>query len=73
MVNFDEGADDTQRGEPQILKGPALAHSVQEGVQEERDVRLQEEWPGVLVRRHALKQGEDVAGLVRRLAVEQRW
>jgi len=71
VVNFDEGADDTQRSESEILKGPALAHGVQEWVQEEGDVCLEEEWAGVLVRSDALKEGQDVAGLIGCLAIEQ--
>lgn len=35
---LDEGPDDAQAGEAQVLKGAGLAHSVEEGVEVQRDV-----------------------------------
>ena len=54
VVNFDEGAYHAQRSQPQVLKTPSFADCVQERIQEQWDVRLQEQLPRVLVRRHTL-------------------
>ena len=37
--HLDQSADDAEAGQPQVLKRPRLAGRVEEGVQEERDVR----------------------------------
>lgn len=64
VVLLDEGANDAERGEAQVLEGPCLARRVEERVQEERDVRLEEEGARVVVRGDALQQGESVAHAV---------
>ena len=64
VVDFDQRSDDAQRRQPQVLERPRLADGVEEGVEEERDVRLQEERAGVGVGGDALEQGEGVADAV---------
>ena len=43
---LDERADDSQGGEPQILKGTSLADGVEEGIEVERDVGWRGEMGG---------------------------
>jgi hypothetical protein len=52
--------DDAQAGEAQVLERARLADGVEERVQEQRDVRVQEQRARVRVRRHALQQRQGV-------------
>ena len=55
VVNFHECADDAERGEPEVLEAAAFADRVEEWVQEERDMRPQEQLTSLAVRCHTLK------------------
>jgi len=45
LVGLDQGTDHSQRGKPQIFKGPSFAHCVEEWVEEQWKVSLQESGP----------------------------
>lgn len=72
VVLLDECADDTERCQPQILKGPRLGGGVKEGVEKEGDLGLEEELPGFGVGGDTLEEGEGVADAVGGLCVELR-
>ena len=61
LVRLDEGPDDPEGGEAEVLEGPGLADGVEEGVEVEGDVSQEEGRPGVGVGGHALQQGQGVA------------
>lgn len=61
VVLFDQGPDHPERGEAEVLERPGLGGRVEERVQEERDVRLQEERASIVVRCNTLQQGKGVA------------
>eukprot|EP00982_Pelagococcus_subviridis_P012859 31198-Pelagococcus_subviridis.AAC.27 len=72
VVHLHERADHAQGRQPQVLERPRLAHRVQERVQEQRDVRVQEERARVRMRRDALQERERVAHAVRRVVRQRR-
>ena len=61
---LDQRSDHAQRGHSQILEDLAFGGGVEEGVEEEGDVRLQEFLPGLLVEGEALEQADDEADAV---------
>ena len=64
FVRLNQGADDAERGETEVLEGSGLADGVEEGVEVEGDVGEQEGRPGVRVRGDTLQQGEGVTDSV---------
>jgi hypothetical protein len=65
-----KGADDAQSGQAEVFEGPGLGCGVEEGVQEERDVSLEEELSGRGVRRDALEERERIAHAVGCLCIQ---
>mmetsp|Transcript_25140 Transcript_25140/g.52069 ORF Transcript_25140/g.52069 Transcript_25140/m.52069 type:complete len:349 (+) Transcript_25140:249-1295(+) len=61
IVHFDQGADDSQGGETEVLEGAGFGLGVEEGVEVEGDVGREEESAGVGVGGHALEEGQGVA------------
>lgn len=61
LVRLDQRPNHAQTGQAQVLERTGLGGGVQERVEEERDVRLQEDGTGLGVAGHALQQGEGVA------------
>lgn len=47
VVRLDEGPDDAERREPEVLERSRLGHRVEERVQEQGDVRVQERGQGL--------------------------
>ncbi len=64
VIHLYKGSNYSQAGKPEVLERPAFAHSVQEWVQEKRDVGLEEKLPGLFVGGNTLKQGQNIAGFV---------
>ena len=70
IIHLDQSADDAQARQSQVLERASFACGVEERVQEERHVRVEEQRPGIRMRRDALQQRKCVAhpiGRVRRL------
>lgn len=72
IVLLDEGSDDAEGGEAEVLERTSLGSRVEEGVEEEGDVGAEEEGAGVVVRGDALEEGEGVADAVRGVGGEGR-
>ena len=64
VVDFDKRADDAKRCETQVLERSRLADSVEKWIQEERDVRVQKEGPGLWMRSDTLQKRQRVAHTV---------
>ena len=61
LVRLDEGSDDPEWGETEVLEWSGLADGVEERVEVERDVGEEEGWPGVGVGGDTLEEGESIA------------
>jgi len=55
VVHLDQSANNSEGRKSQVLKRPPLAHSIEEGIEEKRNVRFEEERPGLLVGSDALE------------------
>ena len=75
LIRLHQGADDTQARQPEVLEGAlcGLRVGVEEGVQEEGDVRIEELRARVVVRGDALDQGEGVADAVAHGHLQRGW
>lgn len=72
IVVLHQGANNPQRGEPEVLVGLGVAAGVQERVQIEQDVAIEERQVGFWVRSNALQQLQRVAHPVAHGNVELR-
>lgn len=66
-ANLNQGSDNSETRQSEILERPGLAGRVEERVKEERDVGVEEERPGFRVGSDALEESEGVADSVGRV------
>jgi len=71
-TNLYEGTDDSERCKSEILERPGLGCGVEERIQEERDMRVEEQLPRLAMTRNTLQQRQRIAHAIAHMCRKTR-